>query len=255
MSLNRKRRVLRNLLVSLLLLAVCYVSLGAPAYTVQARCRQMERKYLLNEPLEPIFSQRFPSPYTNDGARSYTFIIARSGDSYLSFLSERNGLVTDLHYQRVPTKLANELLCAACWGTLYVAGDFEQVASAQAVVETEETTRLYDPDTGEHSVTRGPKQRTFTYVGEKLGDELFAFRYQDEDHQTSTFGWVAEEDYDLGNVASEWYSRRNITNTTGGRGILHADVPVTVTLYDEAGAVLQTLDLTVDTYELYDWYS
>lgn len=252
MRLNRKQRVLRNLLVSLLLLALCYICLGAPAYTVQARCRQMERNYLLNEPLEPIFSRRFPSPYTNDGARSYTFIIARSGDSYLSFLSERDGLVTNLDYRRIPTKLANEILCAACWGTLYVAGDFEQAASAQAVVETEETTRLYDPDTGEHSVTRGPRQRTFTYAGEKLGDELFAFRYQVEDHQTATFGRVAEEDYDLGNVASEWYSSRSIRNDTGGRGILHADVPVTVTLYDEAGAVLQTLDLTVDTYELFD---
>lgn len=252
MKLNRKQRTARNLLLCLLLLAVCYVSLGSPAYTVRAKCRQMEREYLLKEPLEPIFSQHSPSPYTNDWARSYTFIIARSGDSYLSFSSERDGLVTQNDPRSLP-KLSNEVLCAAFRGTLYVAGDFGAAASAEAVVETEQTTLLYDPDTGERTVSYGPGQRTFTYAGEKLGDELFAFQYEGEDHQTATFGWVAETDYDLGNVASEWYSSRFVNNDTGGRGILHADLPVTVTLYDGAGAVMETLDLTVDTYELYDW--
>lgn len=251
MKLNRKQRTARNLLLCLLLLAVCYVSLGAPAYTVRAKCRQMEREYLLKEPLEPLFSRREDSPYTNDRARSDTFIIARSGDSYLSFVSERNGLVTQSG-PRIMPKLANEVLCAAFRGTLYVAGDFERAVAAEAVVETEQTTLLYDPDTGERTVTYGPEQRTFTYSGERLGDELFAFQYEGEDHQTATFGWVAEADYDLGNVASEWYSGRFV-NDTGGRSLLHADLPVTVTLYDGAGAVLETLDLTVDTYELSDW--
>ena len=31
------------------------------------------------------------------------------------------------------------------------------------------------------------------------------------------------------------------------------DLPVHVTLYDASGVLMDTLDLTVDTYELHEW--
>ena len=51
-------------------------------------------------------------------------------------------------------------------------------------------------------------------------------------------------------LAAEWYSFR-LTHLEGdGRGVLHADIPVRVMLYDETGDLLDTLELTVDNYEI-----
>ena len=113
---------------------------------------------------------------------------------------------------------------------------------------------IFDPDTDTRTVTRGPEQRTFTYQGEKVGEELFTFQYRGEDHMPAWTGRVPESEYDLENVASEWYIGRLVdAGEDGGHSLLHADLPVRVTLFDEAGGVLETLDLTVDTYELRDW--
>ena len=102
-----------------------------------------------------------------------------------------------------------------------------------------------------------PICRTFTFQGEKIGGELFSFRYRAEDHHASwALEGVPESEYDLENAAEEWYSSYwiDLPETGGGRGLLHADLPVHVTLYDEAGNLLNTLDLTVDTYELHFRY-
>ena len=67
-------------------------------------------------------------------------------------------------------------------------------------------------------------------------------------------GRVTESEYDLENVASEWYIGRSVdAGENDGHSLLHADLPVRVTLFDQEGSVLDTLDLTVDTYELLDW--
>ena len=51
-----------------------------------------------------------------------------------------------------------------------------------------------------------------------------------------------------------WYrSYRKGEEGGASHGWLHDDVPVQVTLYDEAGAEMETLDLSVDTYELHNW--
>ena len=51
-----------------------------------------------------------------------------------------------------------------------------------------------------------------------------------------------------------WYrSYSKGEDADSGHGWLHDDVPVRVTLYDEAGTALETLNLSVDTYELHNW--
>ncbi|WP_325228908.1 hypothetical protein, partial [Oscillibacter sp.] len=47
----------------------------------------------------------------------------------------------------------------------------------------------------------------------------------------------------------KWYS--GYVKGGEGRNVLHRDLPVKVTLYDAAGGVLDTLELSVDNYELH----
>lgn len=252
MSRNRTHRIVRNLLICLLTVAVCYTCLGFPPYTVKGMCRQMERDYLLEEPLEPLYSLRDSSRYTNDHAR-YTFVVARSGDTYLSFQYEQNFLQNWRYYQHAFPKMSNSVLCTGRNGVLYAAGPFRNAASAVAQVTVEKTIRIFDPDTGEQWTTRGPETQTFTFQGEKAGEELFLFQYRSGEPHL----WpeqIPGAERELEDVVDFWY-RNYQKGEEGGtsHGWLNADVPVRVTLYDEAGAVLETLDLAVNTYELRYW--
>ena len=254
MRLNRKQKILRNLLLSLLLSLVFYVSLDFPVYTVKGMCHRMTQTYLLEEPLEPLHIVRMRNPYNyTNQSPCYTCVVARSGESYLSFQYVRNFLKSSPDI-RVMSKLSNGALCVGWNGMLYVAGPFGEAASATAEVRTEKTLMIFDPDTDTRTVTRGPEQLTFTYQGEKVGEEVFAFQYRGENHMPAWTGRVTESEYDLENVASEWYTGRLVdAGENDGRSLLHADLPVRVTLFDQEGSVLDTLDLTVDTYELRDW--
>lgn len=253
MSRNRTYRIIRNLLVCLLIGAVFYACLGFPPYTVKGMCRQMERDYLLEEPLEPLYSLRDKnSRIVNDHAR-YTFVVARSGDTYLAFQYEQNYLQNWRYYQRVFPKMSNSVLCTGRNGVLYVVGPFGNAASATAQVTVEKTIMIYDPDTGERQITRGPEKRTFTFQGEEAREGLFLFRYR----SGSPNLWpeqVPEAERELEDVVDLWY--RSYLKGEGdgsGHGWLHDNVPVQVTLYDEAGAEMETMDLSVDTYELHNW--
>ena len=55
----------------------------------------------------------------------------------------------------------------------------------------------------------------------------------------------------LGEIAMYWY-RTPIGDS--GYSYDHADLPVTVTLCDEAGAVMERLNLEVGTYDLHSRY-
>ena len=111
---------------------------------------------------------------------------------------------------------------------------------------------MYDPDTQAFEITYGAG-RTFSYEGEKAGEELFTFRYRIGD-RVGRFWYdrIPEEDYGLEEAAYRWY--RCYTRGEGGFSWVHADLPVKVTLYDGDGAVLGKLELTIDTYELSDLY-
>lgn len=252
--LNRKQKIVRNLLVCIVLGLVVYIMLGFPPYTVQGMLERMERKYLLPD-LEPILVDRAERQYSTTGwfhEIDYdTYLLAKTADdTYIFTMYRRNFLRVRADYGRNP-KIGQGTLCTAWDGTLYVAGPFQNAAAATAQVTAQRTTQYITSATGARETVKG-ETRTFTFQGEKQGDDLFAFRYRAEDHKSNRFGDVPDAECDLENAAYQWY-RGYVIDLEEWRGysVLHADLPVHVTLYGEDGAVLDTLDLTVDTYELH----
>ena len=66
---------------------------------------------------------------------------------------------------------------------------------------------------------------------------------------------MPEAQQDLEEMSDLWYRTYRIgegEDTSAGHGLLHADLPVHVTLYKGFGDFVDTLDLTVDTYELHE---
>lgn len=251
--MRRKQKIFRNLLGCLLLGACAYALLGFPPYTVRGMCRQMERDYLLQEPLEPIYVLKDSSRYVNDHAR-YTYVLARSGNTYISFQYEQNFLQNWRYYQHIAPKMSNGTLCTARDGILYIVGPFEGVSSATAEITAEKTLVLYDPDTEERRMVKGPETWTFTLQGEKEGEELLVFRYRNGEPDLFP-EQVPETQQDLEDISDLWYRIYRIgeeEDTSAGHGLLHADLPVHVTLYKGFGDFVDTLDLTVDTYELHE---
>ena len=228
MRLNRTGKIIRNLLVCLLLWLGVWTLLRFPPYTLEGMCRRVQQEYLL-EKVEPVYVLREPHKYTDEMMnRMYTFVIARTGEDYISFQYDQYLLQNQRRYTR-QADLEKGALCMARLGTMYVAGAVKEAAFATAVVET----------TG----------KTFTLEGQRLGDEVFGFVYADEEH------WYARpedpppiEEMDLLNAVELWYWDEL---EGGGRSLRHEGIPCTVTLYDEAGAVLDTLELEVETYDIY----
>ena len=250
MRLNRGQKTIRNLALCALLAALVYAMLGFPPYTVRGMLDRVERLYLLPD-LEPVLVEKSSRRYTgNFFAQHTTHLIARTGDTYVSTEFTRRGLEVQTEYRRGLT-IGRGALCTAVNGTLYVAGDFAEAASASVEVTAQRTTRMYDPETEEYELTLG-EEKTFSYQGEKTGDNLFSFYYREEDPDTWG-GWGPSTG--LEGAAYRWYSVYTKGASDGGRGILHADLPVKVTLYDEAGGTLDTLELSIDNYELhYYWW-
>ncbi len=254
--LNRKQKIVRNLLVCAVLGLVVYTMLGFPPYTVQGMLERMERKYLLPD-LEPILVERAERKYSTGWFHEIdynTYLLAKTADdTYIYSMYRRNFLRVQADYGRNP-KIGQGSLCTAQDGTLYVAGPFQNAAAATAEVTAQRTTQYSTSATGEREIVKG-ETRTFTFQGEKRGDDLFAFRYRAEDHKSNWFGVVPDAECDLENVAYQWYKGYVVDlEEQRGYSLLHADLPVHVTLYGEDGAVLDTLDLTVDTYELHFRY-
>ena len=248
MRLTRGQKTVRNLLLCALLAVLVYALLGFPPYTVRGMLDRVERRYLLSD-LEPVLVERNAWRYSGDLlAHHATYLIARTGDTYVSTNFVRHGLEVRTEYWRAPN-LGRGALCMGLNGTLYVAGDFAEAASASAEVTARRTTRVYDPETGEYQLTFG-EQRTFAYSGEKASDALFTFYYREDDPDT----WgVWGPCTGLEGAAYNWYSGYTKGDQSGGRGILHGDLPVKVTLYGTEGGVLNTLELSIDNYELYGW--
>lgn len=256
--LNRKQKILRNLLVCGLLGLAVYAMLDFPPYTVRGMLARIEREYLLPD-LEPILVERKDREYSNKMFKWHdTYLLARAGDdTYLYTMYSRRLLKVRAEYGR-NLKMGKGALCTARDGTLYVAGPFGDVASATAEVTAQKTTQYYTQSTDTREIIRG-ETRTFTLQGEKAGEELFTFQYRGEEtHSRWNLDDVPESEYNLEDAASEWYSGylKDTANESEGQGrsILHADLPVHVTLYGEDGRVLDTLDLTVDNYELFFRY-
>lgn len=251
MRLTRGQKTLRNALLCALLAALVYAMLGFPPYTVRGMLDRVERRYLLSD-LEPVLVERNSWRYSGDLlAHHTTHLIARTGDSYISTEFTRHGLEVQTEYRR-SSKMSRDALCLGLDGTLYVAGDFTEAASASVEVTAQRTTRMYDPETEEYELVVRDK-KTFSYEGEKVSGNLFSFRYREGEEGVTS--WGAWGPYTgLEGAAYNWYSNYVRGQKDGGRGILHGDLPVKVTLYDGEGGTLDTLELSVDNYELYGSY-
>lgn len=240
MRLNRGQKTARNLILCGLLGALIYAMLGFPPYTVRGMLDRVERAWLLSD-LEPLLVERKSFRYSGDLVPwRTTYVLARTGDTYVCVSASRHFLEVWPERGR-NLKMSRGTLCTAIDGNLYVTGSFAGAASAAAEVTLERITQVYDPDTEECETTFGEK-RTYTYPGEKVNDGVFRFRYRGEGE--------SRHDYtSLTSLSSQWYRRYQKGDLYGGYGILHADIPVKVTLYGQDGDVLETLELRVDNYE------
>lgn len=244
--MRRRRRIFKNLLLCLLLALGSVVVLDFPAYTVEAMCREVEREYLLAD-LEPLYVLRDRKEYS-DRSDHFTFVVARSGERYIAFQYEREGLQSWKYYQRYIPKLGQGTLCTARNGTLYVAGPLGETVSAVAEVTVEQSRTVRDPETGViQPMEKAPEQRTFRFQGELAGEDLVLFRYREgEPHFRPET--TPEAERNLEDLAHLWY--REYYKGVSGYSVPHVEVPVTVTLYGGQGQTLDTWELSVDTYEL-----
>lgn len=247
MRLTRGQKLLRNFLLCLLLELAVYAMLGFPPYTVWGMLEDAERRYLLSD-LEPVLVERDQMTYSNVPFPFHTtYLLARSGDTYLWTSYTRHLL--EVEYGAAAPKLERGALCAALDGTLYIAGDFKDAASARVEVTAEKVTQVMEPESRECEITV-QEGRTFTYEAEKSGDALLICRYRKEEWAGRLWlDRIPEEEYGLEEAAGSWYRCYVNGDTSGGFSWIHADLPVKVTLYDAVGQVLDILELSIDTYE------
>lgn len=228
---NRKRKVVRNLLLCVLLGTAAYVLLGFPPYTTGQKLDRLEREYML-EDLEPVYTEtiRHRRDYQWFG-RWYTLVIARSpqGD-YATSSWEQGGLKVQADVW--PNKISQSGLCRVWNDQLYAAADgLRGAASATMEVET--------------------KKQTFILEGQRVADGVFSFSYLSPDHQYDRYAHNQDAppgpELDLLDAVDLWYWEKVGSSyiLDGGQEIL-----CKVTAWDEAGEPLPEVKLTVSVHEL-----
>lgn len=229
---NRKRKVVRNLLLCVLLGTAAYVLLGFPPYTTGQKLERLEREYML-EDLEPVYTQT--QRHRRDDqwfGRGYTLVVARSpqGD-YVTSSWEQGGLKVQTDVW--PDKIGQSGLCRVWGDRLYAAADgLRGAASATMEVET--------------------KKQTFTLEGQWVAEGVFSFSYLSSDHAYDHY--AHNQDYppgpelDLLDAVDLWYWEKLgpfSYSMDGGQELL-----CTVTARDEAGQTLPQVELALEVHEL-----
>jgi hypothetical protein len=229
---NRKRKVLRNLLLCALLGTAAYVLLGLPPYTTTQKLDRLERTYML-EDLEPVCTETVRHRRDDQWfGRWYTLVIARSpqGD-YVTSSWEQGGLsVTNDMW---PARIQRSGLCRVWGDQLYAAADgLRGAVSATMEVET--------------------KKQTFTLEGQQVADGVFSFSYLSPDHAYDRYAHNQDAppslELDLLDAVDLWYWEKvgpSSYTLDGGQEML-----CTVTARDEAGETLPEMKLTVGVHEL-----
>ena len=265
---DRGKKTARNFLLAVLLAFLIYASQGFPPYTVQGMCRQIQHDYLLGE-LEPLYVKREWIHFSRQNLH-FTMTAARSGDTYTIFRYQDSFLGSHRDWSQLPPVFGEGAVCVANADIIYTAGPFEEAASAAATVYLEK-------------IEDGEVQRTrdITLEGERLAAEVFAFSYSEEEETQRLTFWEEiqrmeespegfPEDYlvfrehqehpsldriedflGLESLAEYWY---RIPSGKGGYIMPSVDLPCIVTLYDEAGQVLETFELSVTTMGLWSWW-
>lgn len=223
---NRKQRVIRNLLLSVLLGLAAYALLGFPPYTTGQKLDRLEREFML-EDLEPVYVQTGRHRRADQLFGSwYTLVMARSPQgNYVSEGWEQSGLkIEESMWER---NLGEKSICQVWGDAFYVAADaLRNAVCATAVVET--------------------KYRTFTLEGQPVEEGVFSFAYLVPDHDYNRFAHGQRIDpgteIDLLDAVELWYWENNV--------LVSQDLSCTVTARDQAGKVLGELELSLDVMEL-----
>lgn len=228
---NRKQKVLRNLLLCALLIAVIYVLLDFPPYTTGQKLDRLEGTFML-EDLQTVYQET--QRHRRDDqwfGRWHTLVIARSpqGD-YVTGSWEQGGL--SVKNDVWPAQIRRSGLCRVWNDQLYAAADgLRGAASATMEVET--------------------KKQTFTLEGQRVADGVFSFAYLSPDHQYDRY--AHNQDYppgpelDLLDAVNLWYWEKVGTSyiLDGGQEML-----CTVKAWNEAGETLPEVKMTVSVHEL-----
>ncbi len=239
---SRGRKTVRNFLLSILLVFLLYASQGFPPYTVEGMCRRVRNDYLLGE-LEPLYVQRDWRRYSGNQSVRYTTVAARSGETYVIF-RYRDSLLGSRRDWRCPEPVFGEgAVCTKHEGAIYAAGPFGEAASAVAVVRAQK-----NPEPNGRM-----QSREFTLEGERLADQVFAFPYEVGGH------YMEDEDVDPADLTLpelvDWWYREPVPS---GDGTVYswaeAELPCTVTLYGEAGEVLETFELSLTASDIRSWW-
>lgn len=242
MKLTRRSRLLCDLLAALCLGLLALAQWQFPPFTVHGMCREVGRMLLMTTP-ETIYVEQELSPRYNGSRDWHTTVIARSGDTWVGFQYGRSGLRPwELRYP-TPFALEKGPMVLSANGKLYLAGDFPAEAVAvrgEAIATPTKRTFLAD---GTWTEKEYGEPVVFPLAGEAVAEGVFLLPYQDSDRYGD-----ATEDIQLGQFIRENYMELSELST--GYAIAHEEVPLTFTLLDADGRELQTLHLTLGTYDL-----
>lgn len=265
--LTRKQKILRNLTLFPLLVLFLWGAFGFSPLTAEAMCRRMSSQLLL-PPLEPLCVERARDDYFRDGEffkRRYTFVVAKAGEEYVDFLYTRTNLLTSIPapYRRLSPQ--KDSLCTAWMENVYWAGPFQDAASAALTAsfrrnyafDLANTRKAWERarEAGEDVSPERPdapedpgETVTFTVQGRRLNGELFAFDFT-QGGDPDKLWWTRVGDItnpgSIYEAVAAWYW---IPNDAGGASLLHRDIPLTLTLYDSQGNILDTRESVLETY-------
>lgn len=240
MRLSRSGKCFRNLLLSLLLGFLLAVWLQFPPLTVGGMCRQMGRELLITTP-EPIYVVKGGSPRLANFKNTY--VVARSGDSYVTFLYERPSFGVYRRSDLYWTTISNDPTLTYYAGRLYLVGPLpEGTVSARAEATVQRTYVCQNAD-GSYSEPEYGETRVFPLKGELTAEGVLSFLIQEPPFNFGPFD--ASSSFTLRDAARKWY--RILQKGDDSASIsLKAEIPVQISLLDASGAVLDTLSLSID---------
>ncbi len=240
MRLSRSGKCLRNLLLSLLLGFLLAAWLQFPPLTVGGMCRQMGRELLITTP-EPIYVVKGDDPWLANFKNTY--VIARSGDSYMTFLYKRPSLGVYRRSDLYRTTVSNDPTLTYYAGRLYLVGPLpEGTVSARAEATVQRTDVCQNAD-GSYAEPEYGETRVFPLNGELTAEGVLSFLVQE-----LPFGpFDTSGSFTLRDAARKWYRILRESGNVTLTSTLYAEIPVQISLLDASGAVLDTLDLSIDT--------
>ena len=246
MKLSRTGKTVRNLLLVLLLGVLFCAHRGFAPLTVGGICRSLGRQLLMTTP-EPVYVYQGPRAFWDNVED--TFLIARSGPTWVSALYEQDDPLPGWERSwRQETSVENGPILAPYSGNLYLAGDFPaEAVTARGTAIAQHITIWHDGE-GNREPPEYGESREFPLEGELLQPNIFVLPYGDPGQWP--FNEVPAEEQTLAYASYNWYTIRSRLSNDNSRGLLHADIPFEITLYDAADQPLQTLQFTLDTYDL-----